>query len=260
MPKVKTESFSFDGSISKELQFKTDIFVDKEGTFSTTLPKDIVELFKEANIDLSTNRMGNAGYLSDTKYDGLIKQISDIGKEYLSRTLTSEKIVLSYIIQTACSYCIDDNKNIVPNGAYIKDFVKGWKGGTLETNATNHHAYGLQVYIRPCVRKDYLYKSGKTKIEYETISKAFNYSDDVFKDKPNLKWLNCLIGMDIPSGNYNSETKEIEYTEATAGFFVNMITSICMMNERIKDFLEPEAILKIANSGFKLLGGETENK
>ena len=73
-------------------------------------------------------------------------------------------------------------------------------------------------------------------------------------DRYNLAWLRDIVGIAPPKES--SGIKEIEYTEEVAAFFVNMIKSICMMNERVKDFLTPDAIRMIAaNQGqIKLIG------
>jgi len=50
------------------------------------------------------------------------------------------------------------------------------------------------------------------------------------------------------------DIQEVKYTEHTAKFFVDLIKGICNINEKVKDFIDPESIVKIAESGQKLLG------
>lgn len=252
MAKVCTVKISKDGSVKNELTFSYDINVSTDGVFSTTLPKDIVELFKSAGLELRRNRMKTLGYYSDTELDGLKKQISEACEEFLSRELTGEKIVIRYVIQTTCSYCLDIDGIPVPNGGGEWTKTPGkydWKNGTKQTNSSNHEPYGLLIYARPFVKRDYKYKSGTIKTEYDWQLSEFLTDDS---DTYYLRWLKDVVGIDMPQW---AEEKEIDYTENTARFFVEMIKGICMLNEKIKDFLEPDAIMKIANSeNFKLLG------
>lgn len=264
MAKVSTELLCLDGSEKAELKFKYDVNVDKEGLFSTTLPKDIVELFKDANIDLHQNRMKNLGYLSDKTLEGLKKKVKDISLEYLSRELISEKIVLQYIIQTQCSYALDKAGNICPNPSkewtgmpyYMESGAESfpnnkWIEGNIKIYACNPTPFGLQIYIKPFVRRDYKYKSGKTKTEYSRMCYGGEIAEKSLEQGYYLRWLDSVTCInktgDLP-------IKEMDYSEIVAEFFVNMIKSICKLNERIKDFLEPDMILKIAESRTKLLG------
>lgn len=251
MAKVSTEKINIAYSDKDDgLKFSFDINVDKDGIFSTTLPTSVVELFESAQIKMGRNRMKNRGYFTDKTLDGLKKQIKDAAEEYMSKELVSEKIVLKYVIQTRCSYCLDPNGEPVPNGQsqWVKSDKYEWKNGTVESDATHQTPFGLLVYVEIFWRRDFKYKSGIVKTEYEHWT-GFG-SQNSKKSQPNLQWLEDLISIAPPDGE---DPKEIDYTEEIAGFFVNMIKSICKINERIKDFLEPEAIAKIAASGQRML-------
>lgn len=263
MAKVSTELLCLDGSEKKELKFRYDVSVDKEGIFSTTLPKEIVELFQTANIDLHLNRMKNFGYLSDKTFEGLKNKVKDISLEYLSRELISEKIILQYVIQTQCSYGISKSGDVCPNPSkewtdmpyYMEEGAENfpnnsWHEGNIKIDAFNPSPFGIQVYIRPFVRRDYKYKSNKTKTEYSRMCYGGDIAEKALEKGYYLRWLDS-----IPCIKKTKElsVKEIDYSEVVAEFFVNMIKSICNLNERIKDFLEPDVIQKIAESRTKLL-------
>lgn len=250
MAKIATEKMSFDGAEKKELEFKFDTNVTKEGIFTTTLPAEIAKIFMDAGIRLQRNQLKNYGYFSDSTYDGLLKQVREIGKEYMSRELVSEKTVIRYSISTSCAYCLDIDGKIVPNGQFqwTKTEDYSWKNGTLVQHAAQPRPFGFQIFAKPFIRKDYKYRSGKTVTEYDMLT-SFGGSR-VKKDQQWLQWLEAVCSMDEP----NDEIKEIEYNEYVAKFFVDMIKSICMINEKIKDFIEPESIKKIAESGGKFLG------
>lgn len=231
---------------AESLSFKYSIEVSTKGIFSTMLPEDIVNMFKGANIELYKNRLNRDGYLSDITLDALKSQVIALCKEYLSREKIGQTLIIKYGIKTMAAYCLDIDGEIVPNGNWTRYNGYDWKHGTVDQNATNPKPFGLLVYAQPFVKKIYQYKSGLRK---EELMPYYENSSDE-KDRPNLNWLSGVCAMS-PEG---LKIQEIVYTEAVAGVFVNMIKSICGLNERIKDFLEPDAILLMAENNQKLLG------
>jgi hypothetical protein len=248
MPKVITERCVLDGAEEKQLDFRYDIYVSAEGLFSTTLPKHIVALFQDANVGLKKNRIGNEGYLSANTMPELKAKVIALGKEYLSRDLVSEKIIIRYSIQTTCSYVLDAEGNIHPNGYGVPGFntTAFFKEGTLTQHATERHPFGILIYAQPFWRREYAYRSGNHKTEYERLSD----SRSLMEGKPALTWLNRVTSIAPPRGEL---LKEIDYTEPVAAFFVSLLVSMCKLNERIKDFLDPESIQQLVDGNVKLL-------
>ena len=252
MPKLTTERIVMDGAIKNEIDFKYSISVSKEGLFSTMLPKEISEMFANANVDMAKNRLYNKGYISGSTISEVNQAVKEICKEYLSRELISETIVLKYGIETRAAYCLGSDGEIYPNGRFKAALIydteyKGssyanWKNGTVSIHASSPNNYGMLVYVHPLTRLVYKYRSGKTKTEYANV----NYDDDTDYV---LHWLANLTVI-APGG---LPIKEIEYTPNIGMVFINMIKSICLLNERIKDFIEPDAIRIIANSEIKKL-------
>lgn len=230
----------------QDLNFSYKIYVNKEGEFSTTLPTDIVALFSKAGIALDRNRARNQGYLFADTYEGLKKKVLELIHEYHSKETIEDKIVVQYIIQTTCSYCLDIDGNIVPNRSplWTKTNDSRWKGGTIDQHAMEPKPYGFQVYARGCQKEVNKYKSGTIKTEYHYLG-----INDI-EEGTYLHWLNSFAAMTAPRGE---KLKEIDYTEENAKFFVDLITSICQLNEKIKDFVTPDKILSIINSKQKLL-------
>lgn len=241
-----------DGAVEKEINFKCDISVSKDGTFSTMLPKDIAELFTNANVDLARNRLYNKGYISGSTIAEVTKAVKELCQEYLSRELVSETIILKYGIETRAAYCLGSDGDIYPNGRFKAACIydteyKGssyanWRNGTVSQNATSPNNYGVLVYVHPYNKMVYKYKSGKLKTEYSRV----NMDDD---SDPVLHWLANLTVID-PKG---LPIKEINYTPNVGSVFINMIKSMCLLNEKIKDFLDPDSILLLANSETKRL-------
>lgn len=249
MAKVSTERFRIEAEGNKELflDFKIDINVTKDGMFSATLPKEVVEEFKKSQIDLATNRARNEGYFSDWSMEQLKQQIIGKCNHLLSRELIAEKIIIKYSIQTMASYVIDKDGDIFPNGVY--ENVTGWRDGTKILSSTDQSPFGILIYAKPFYRRDYRFKNGAIKTEYEGFN-PFG-SGTVQEDESNkyLCWLQGLTSIS-PSG----ETQEIDYTEDTAKFFVDAIKAICRINEKLKDIISPEKIKEIVEKGAKLLG------
>lgn len=232
------------------LKFKYTVNVNAEGQFYTNLADEIALKFVSAGV------LGHGiRYFEAATFGELKGQIQELADEMVSSKLIDEKIVLRYRIDTACSYAIDPDGVIVPHtgNEYLpphKDLygnAEHWRGGTISTDATNQHPYGIQIVVGPKLRKDYQFKSGKTVTKYSNI-------DDPAGEW--LAWLDGLVGMGYDRWRSSSpgELEEIDYTEPVALFFVNLIKSICMMNEQIKDKLKPETIKALAESGVKLLG------
>jgi hypothetical protein len=258
MPKVKTESFyKVDHKRDINIQFRYDVMVSTDGTFYTYLPANILLMLEQASIILDTNlhkKKAKPGYLSGKDIPSLTKRIEEIIADYLSTTIVSETVIIRYSINTQCAYCLADENNVVPNGNYVKDFnsteAKTWKFGTSEPYPHLPLPFGIMVYAKPFLKRILRYKSGKLITEYASMHYAGKKKDGTEWIEQWGQWLD-----DIPSITHTGEVHEIAYSEDAALFFVNLIKSICMLNERIKDFIKPEGIqFLIDNHTQKLLG------
>lgn len=255
MPKFKTERITLDGSERNELDFKIDVNITEGGMFTTTLPEKIMLLFKDAGISLHTNgrRNGKQGYYQEATYKDLIEAVKHDCKDYVSREMISQKMVIQYVIETSCAYLINKKGEIVPNGNWIEDGDYGkteelsWREGTLSQNASSPHPYGVRIYCEPVWKRTYRYRSLKERIEYDRIRDT----DFDRKKCPNLFWLIGLCSMRPPHG----KMQEIEYTEQAAFFFVNFVKTICKLNEMLKQFVEPEMLQELIDRKFVLLPG-----
>lgn len=243
MAVVKTEKISIE-----DIKFSLKVSVNADGIFTTTIPKEICDLLVDVGMgdNLKYNRSGNLGFFYSDTYKGLIDEIEGMLREYLSREIIEDKIVIKYVIQTTCSYCLDVDGNIVPNGhrEWTKTDDYHWKQGTISQHATSPHPYGFQIYAVPYQKVTSKYKSGKTISEYHWL-------DCRDRDETFLHWLGSFCAMAPPRGE---EEKEIDYTEETAKFFVDLLLSVCQLNEKIKEFLEPDKLICIIESKQKLLG------
>lgn len=251
MPKVRTELVK---KIADNVEFKYDIHVNTDGEFYTTLPEKAVLMFENASIVLPANpnrREGKRGYIIRDTINELTEAVNDLVKEYLSTTIIYEALIIRYSIHTTCTYVKTPDGDIGPNGHYAGDWEGDkWLGGTRKVFANDSEPYGLEVFVKPLVKRILRYKSGNEKTEYSYLHSAGRMvNGKPFKLGEYGKWLDAIVGIG-PAGN----EKEMEYSEKMAEFFVNMIKSICKLNERIKDHIEPEALIALMNSGQKLLG------
>ena len=96
------------------------------------------------------------------------------------------------------------------------------------------------------MKKLYHYKSGREVIELEKLT---------CNDYEKLSYLHRLNSYTtlVPPDTTDDE-QEIDYTEDRAKFFVDLLNSICQLNERIKEHLSPESIVSIIENKQKLLG------
>lgn len=253
MPKISTEKkFIFKGLEEQKL-FKYDINVSVDGKFYTTLPQDIVEILEKCGVGLSYSRRRKKGYFESETKEGLIKLIDKVIDELRVKEKISEDLVIRYEIRTQCGYCVDKDNTIKPNGSWVDEdtFQKNnWSHGTagIELSWSKGSPYGFLIYAEAFYKRVYKYKSGREQTEYDEIA-----AEDVPLGHENyyLNFLNSFIKI-----HYEEEhdIQEVPYTEKTAKFFCELIVGVCTLNEKIKDLINPESILKIANSeNFKLL-------
>lgn len=227
--------------------FRYDVNINQEGFFTTTIPHDVAAKFIECGIQLQKNRLGNPGFFEFRTLEDLTQAMNNLVKEYNSKTLISEDLVIVYQIQTTCSYCLDKNGEPVPNGsvAWTQRDDYEWKSGTKEVYANDREPFGLLLYVRPQIRKVYKFKSGKTKTDFEWVPEKEHNRED----RPNLNFLCSISSIEPIRGE---DKMEIPYSEEVAAVFVAMLKSIFKLNEKIKDLINPEDIQRLA-SGKKLL-------
>jgi hypothetical protein len=100
------------------------------------------------------------------------------------------------------------------------------------------------IYAKPKKKIVYEFFNGQVKTDYEYIP-----MDDLPKDT-NIHWLNCLPNI---SSTHEMKVQVVEYDERVAGFFVNMIKSICNMSEMVQDFTKPEDVVRLAYNNVNIL-------
>lgn len=279
MAKIKKETvIARDPNDSeKYIVCKFDLCVDTEGVFYMRFSDEEIAKLKAANVAMERGYLKKEGYLSANSKDELINKVKQVWINFMSRIMIEEKVIIRYAIQTQASYAMTLEGVICPNPSkewtgmeygYDKEPRNKWRGGNVSIHASNAQPFGILIYAKPFVRRKYKYASGEVKAEYSRFgdienSMQFNHGSD--KDETtarakfacealeqgyNLRWLNAIPCIAEPD---KVSTQEIDYTESVAEFFVNMIKSICQLNERIKDFMTPEAILILANSNNNIL-------
>ena len=252
MAKFKTVKVSYDGSRYNELKFSYDVYINSNGKFYTTLPEDVVQPLIDHNIKINHNlRTHKPGYFENQTFNGLVEEIDSLFKEFMSKEVIEDKIIIRYNINTNCTY-VKDGDEIYPNGFYVKNFECGkskWKKGTSDLHATNSLPFGFEIYVEVKRKITYKFKTGTEKVIYDRINVP-NFYKGTNKDY-SLVWIDNIVG--ITNYRMTGNLKEIDYTEQRAKFFVDLIKSICLINEKIIDYLEPESIIKVIESNKRLL-------
>ncbi len=232
----------------QNISFKTPVSVTKEGVFTTTLPKDIVDKLLEYDASLASNRVGNLGYFSAKKLEDLRPQIEEVIKNAISRELIEDKLVIKYEIRTQCSYVIDADGEILPNGGWVKDKEKwgdgkvGWREGTINmANCT--FTPRLSIYANVFNKETYQFKNGRTVVKYSP------YKIENTVPGGNVDWLCGQIRIksefmkSMGDEDVLKRLPEVDATEENAAVFVQMLKFMFKANEIFKNLAKPENLL-----------------
>ena len=237
-----------------ELKFEYKVNINQDGIFTAYLPENIVSLFEENGIVLHQNpaRRSRVGFFQSETMGGLKTEIGSVLDEYFSREEIENKRIIRYNIQTTCTYGINASGEVTPNCSpewSVGGEDLGWKRGTVDIDSSHPKPYGILVYARPYRKQVFKYKSGKEHIEYTQL-----HGNGLEDDGCYLYQLAYFASMKPPGTYYEEDSlQELDYTEDVAEFFVNLLKSICKLNERIKDLLTPESILELIKTKQKLL-------
>lgn len=235
---------------NEKLLVKCKVNVDLSGSFTTTLDYEDVQKIKGYGIkQLQRNRMGREGFFSSKSLDGLISKIEGVLEECISRELTEEKVVIRYSLATSSSFGKTTDGIVVPNLGWTRagSVENRWIDGTINVNSSNRAAVGVQVFAEVVLRQVYKYKSGREAVEYKGYLPNEHDQHDYYMD-----WLVSQTAHSRPNG---APLREIEYTEERAKFFVDMISTLCLISEKVTQFESPEAMLSLIDNGGRLLNG-----
>jgi len=228
--------------------FKISINVSSDGIFSTTIPRDISELFSKHRIRLYPNRSGNMGnYKADT-LAGVCSLVKKDIDTLCSEKEISRKKVIRYVLSTACSYAKRKDGDFEPNCAFATQGL-GWSGGPEARDATHKGPYGFQVYANVFERVEYEYCTGKKRVEYIDL-REYKFSGGRMDDP--IDWLTSISSHS--PGRLEYQIKEMDYTPERGLFFVNLYKTIFKINEQIKPLLEGDLLKVAIDSKIKLLG------
>lgn len=238
---------------NEKIHIVTPVTVTKEGLFTTTLPEESANLLRDYGLELKPNRAGRKGFFSSDTLEGLRKQIEKVAREALSRELIEDKLVIKYQVITKGSYVLDDDKEIVPNGYWVKNkqsddnFCDNWREG----NANDRYRGNIptiSVFARVFRKKTYTYKSGKLLHTLEPYYAKNGRGGSI-------DWINSLCNI-APNyaGNRPDYDRfpEIEATEENAAMFVKLLTFIFQCNELFKDLDKPEYFLEVVAKNIPL--------
>lgn len=240
----------------ERLVFDLKVNISQNGLFTAYIPENIITDFESAGISLECNpaRRSKAGFFAADTLHGLIEKVQGVITEYFSTEKVQDKLVIKYIIQTTCEYSINSADEITPNccGKWAVDSEEmDWHRGTVEPGSFNSHPYGIAVYAEVFRKQTFRYKSGKEYVDYKVPF------DDKIKDGSFVDKLSSFVRIGVPHNKEEDDAEEIDCTEDAAEFFLGLLTSICRLNENIKNLLDPKSILELIQNKQKLLPNST---
>ncbi len=222
MVRIKTQGF-----YSDNLDFKYEVNVDTEGNFTTTIPKNIVEMFEKIDIKLQNNRLNHPGFFSAKSLEELNEQVQELAMNYSKKELVESKVILEYSIDTTCNYC-KGKKGLYPDGNWQQDAEGGddfnWVEGSSESGSFSCHPFGFKIYVDPKFLEIWKFSNGEIKKEYSRVD-----DENIGEDKV-LDWLCSIRNLGDDS---NQNLKEIDYTPEIGLFFKKALSHIFNINEGI---------------------------
>lgn len=223
------------------IKVKIDVSVNKDGIFTTTLSKEDAETIKSYGVELEANRAGRSGFFQSETMAGLISQVHNVLKLCVNYKVVSLTPVIRYNFKTTCHYCMNGDE-VVPNGNYVSEYRdSSWRSGTVDNRGfTANGCYGVNLFAKPYMKRIVEYGNGKQK----TFFDRHEFERDSY-----MGWLDNFCGMT----EYSQKTLyEMEGSEVNAKFFVDILKSICIFNERLKGILESNSLEDLINSQARL--------
>lgn len=225
MPKLNTLHYKHEN-----LAFKYDVNIDKEGNFTTTIPKEVSEKLMSIDVKLNQSKRHNYGYFYATSLRELEKKVEETADKYSKKELIDKKIIIRYAVDVICSYCRGISGNLYPNGTWEQQ-AEGYENSYhwVEGTKKNYHSngsYSFEVAYEIKRVKTWKFPNGERSKEYVRLDD----SDPEIKNDELLYWLNSLCGLSLSP---SSTVKEIEYTKEIGLLFRKMILFIFNINENI---------------------------
>ena len=238
--------------------FDTPVSVTKDGMFTTTLSKNVAEELESYGPKLEVNRAGRAGFFSADTLEGLRRKIEKAVDEAISKELVEDKLVIKYSVTTKCSYAIDTDGEIIPNGYWqkdpiqrMKDYGTDWRKGN-SNDPFRGNLPSVSVFARVFHKKTYAYRSGKT------IQQLEIYRPEIKNGRGgSIDWINSLCNISPSDNSFGhkedyTHTPEVDATEENAAMFVKLFKLIFQCNELFKDLNNPEYFLEVVAKNIPL--------
>lgn len=243
MAKIKTYELNLKGFSKTYI----DINVSASGDFYCIFPEDLMEYLHSVGVATDIHkiyeRRRSIYKYSAKTLEALEHTLYIIQQKFNKAECIEEKIILKYSIETACFYSKDKGGDFIPYRKYDSQDTQG--SGTKLIYATKPSPFGLQVYVKPFKIKKMRYLNGDEKEIEEWLSDR-----EVSDEQKNLKFLAGVCCISTTS----EESRVIDYNEEIAGFFVDLLKAIFILNEKIKPFISEDAIKKLVENNQKLLG------
>lgn len=245
MAKISEEKQWLRSNDGRELEFKKELHVDKDGIFKISLPYELYESLPEtANKNKSEQRLKNG-----TKYFVMAKTLNECEQLYKDALSywrlceSSEEFFIMY--HTESKYCF-----------YEKDGEKSlfgdWDDIIGERPTSSYHR-NMMLKLSVAICKEVTYTTSSTKkvsverIEDKDLEKLSEYANKLYKSYPLVE---------RGETHFHSVWKKLPLNEENAKFFYGALISIGVLADKITNlFGDSEKLQKSidSNSGVKLL-------
>lgn len=216
--------------------FKTDINVDKSGTFCFTIPAELektalVNAHKYKSDRISTGKLIKNYCIWSNSRNAGIEFLKVLAADYIECEVVREQVIVYKTTANLSYYKLADG-TIVPNGGYDKDYPKGgtW-GGEGQEMINLHSGPSFTIGLVAAVYTKITSRRGSgDQITWERTGENCHGIPDNYLDK-----LNSFIRVGIRHYQLN-QMSQIPYTEEAAKFFYEAMLSMCKLSDRIDTF------------------------
>ena len=266
MPKLTNHKFTIENELKQAFSFNSEVFVDKDGEFSCTVPDYLVETLNlvagqhdRHRQKLYTKKLAkNIRAYAPSKSE-LISFVEAAHNQFYQAEVTTD-LIICYDYFAEVSYWQNPDGSIAANGAAPgavprKDDGTGgeWAMSNLKnsstticaTNTTSHYSVGLFAGVYK--RKTYTRVSGVT-VKWERINQ--------FSGRDDREWLAKLTGFcGIHPSRAPEHMKQMPYSDEAAKFFYDMMISMCEIGRQFNAFFgdQSNVLAAIAGTGPSLL-------
>lgn len=255
MPKVTSHTFTHEGPDGERKHFSSEVYVDSEGTFSCTVPEDLVPSLSKLKSSTQGTFKLKVHYRAYASTLPALKHFVYAAMEDAYSVEQHEELIIAYSWFSEVSFFIGPDGTLYENGAApgLQVGAGTWANnktrvgnGINATNPVDHFSVGL--FAAPFRKTTFTRKSGKT-YQYQRL----HGSNAALRGYP---WAERLAGFcSLSCSRAADKMDHMPLTEDAAKFFFDSMMSMCDIGRRFAQFFsEKENVMAaIAGTGPALL-------